>query len=286
MKKTLITLSSLLVAVFIVLSIASSGGIYDAEKLLYSALRAGEKIMANPDVVPPSAARSIENKLQYIVKNYPGTPIAEIARMKIAEFYALTKNYDKAIEALDEVIYSSEKKLPELSQALFLKGNIYEKKNQWFKALAVYGTLRDRCKDTPLGLQIPLYVADYYTKNSMAAEAISAYNDAATFYDRVSKERRGTIVGYWASTYLVISYLNLKRFEDAGRVVEEIINSYPGTASYTQHLPSVEYIFVKQLKEPQKALGIYKSVQQKTNNAQLQAVLKKKISELEKVTSK
>lgn len=286
MKRTLIILSSILIAVFIALSILSSGGTYDAEKLLYGALRAGKKIMANPDVVPPSVAIYIEKNLRHIVRNYPGTSVAETARMKIAEFYVLTKHYDKAIEALDDIIYSSEKNMPKLSHALFLKGNVYEKKNQWFKALAVYRTLRDRCEDTALGLQIPLYVADYYTKNSMAAEAIGAYNDAASFYKRVSREKRGTIAGYRASNYLASSYMNLKRFDDAGRVVEEIMNSYPSTASYTQHLPSVEYIFVKQLKEPKKALEIYKRVQQKTKNARLQAVLKKKISELEKITSK
>lgn len=282
MKKLLITLASILVIAWVALSVLSLGGENEAERLLYKALKAGQKMAANPDVVPPAVAAQVEKGLLTVLKRYPTSGVAVVAEMKLAEFYVFMKKYDKSIETLDNIIRNQKTNAIVSSQALFLKGGIFEKQNQWSKALAVYGILRDRYEETPLGLQVPIYIADYYARNAKTEEADRAYNDAITFYGRLSTKKKGTAVGYWSSEYLLKAYISIKRYEDAGRVLEEVLNSYPADFSYMQNLGAVEPIFVKQLNKPEKALEIYKSVAQKANDKRLKEMLQDKIEIMEK----
>ena len=68
MKKTIITLIVILVAVYAVLSLLSIGDEYFAEKLLYRASKINEKIVTNPDVVPPKMLSIVEGTLKKIIE--------------------------------------------------------------------------------------------------------------------------------------------------------------------------------------------------------------------------
>lgn len=190
------------------------------------------------------------------------------------------KKYDKARQTLDAVItgYMNDKGM--VTRAIFMKGNAYERENQWNKALAEYKTLRDDYKDTSLGFQMPIYIADRYAQQGKDSEAARAYGDAATFYSRIAKENKGSTAGYLASAILVRTYFNLKEFDRAGETVEEIINDYPSPNTYMQQLPNVDFIFIKQLNKPERATAIYKIVIEKTSDKRLQKLLEQKVSEL------
>lgn len=277
MKKTVFILISILIIVYVILTILGSGGEYDAEKLLNRAAKLNEKIAANPDVVPPALFASVEKKLQTVPEKYPKTNAAKTAHMVLAEFYLVNKKYDKALQTLDTIIGLYKKDAAILSKAHFLKGKAYEEQGQWGKALAEYRIVWDKYADTSAGLQVPLYIGDYYSRKGKDAEAAKAYNEAAAFYEGVEKKNRGNGLGYLASNFLMQSYVNLKKYEEAGKVVEDTINNYPSKFTYAQHLPNVEFIFVKTLKKPEKAIEIYKSVIEKTDDNKLKKTLKERI---------
>ena len=58
-------------------------------------------------------------------------------------------------------------------------------------------------------------------------------------------------------------------------------NKYGSGKALLQLLPQVENIFVKKLKQPERAIAIYKNVMEKTKNEKLKKVLEKKIYQLE-----
>ncbi len=280
MKKTVIVLISILAAVWLVLAVLGSGGEYAAERLLYRASQVSKKIAANPDVVPPAMAASVEKDLRMVVEKYPGTKTARAAHLALAGFYAYQKKYDNALTLLDKTIsaYGQDKAI--VSESLFLKGNTYERQGQWDKALEEYTMLQSKYADTPLGLQVPLYIANYYTKNGKDAEADSTYNEAVTFYEKMGQALGDVTLKYLASTFLAQAYLSLKRYEDAGRVIEDTLNRYPSIPTYVQHLPSVELVFVNALKRPDKAIEIYTHVKEKTSDSRLKTFLDQKIAAL------
>jgi tetratricopeptide (TPR) repeat protein len=286
MKKTILTLILILIAVYIVLSILGSRGEYAAEKLFYRAMKANEKIVVNPDVAPPKLLTSVENDLHKLLEKYPNSNTAKSARMALADFYVMRKKYDKALSTVDDIIKTAEKDASVLSKARFFKGNIYEKQDKWEKALKEYTILRDEYADTPLGVQMPLYIGKYYTAKSKEAEANKAYGEAVLFYEKLEKENKGKMIGYVALTLLRETYMAMGDYEKAGGVIENTINEYPAPLTFAQQLPYAELIFVNTLKRPEKAIEIYKSVIEKTKDKQLIEILQKKISQLEAKESK
>ena len=280
MKKTIFLLISVLIIVYIILSILSLGGEYAAEKLLHRAVKINERIAANPDVVPPALFMAVERNLEGIIKRFPNTKTAKAARLALAEFYVTHKKFDGALLVLDGIINSNVEDRVMLSKAHFLKGNVYEKQNQWSKALVEYKTLRDEYKETSLGLQAPIYIGNYYRSNGRDAEAAKTYNEAVIFYEKLERQNRGKTLGYLASNFLMQSYVNLRKYEEAGKVIENAIDNYPSKLTYLQHAPNVETIFVKILKNPQKAIKIYEKIKEKTDDDKFKEFLEKKINAL------
>lgn len=244
MKKVIFILASLLISAYIFLLIIVSGDKeYKAEKLFYRAVKIIKKIEMNPDAAPPAMVLSVEKDLRTILERYQKTKIAKAAQITLTEFYVSNKNYDKAIDTLDALIGEDSQDKFVLGGAHFLKGHIYEKQNQPDKAL-------------------------------------KAYNDAITLYEKIEKENRGSPIGYMASTYLLQAYTNLKKYKEAGKVIEDTINNYPSNLTYMQYLPKVEVIFVERLNSPEKAIEIFRGVKEKTADDKLIKFLENRISTL------
>lgn len=282
MKKTVIILSSILVGLYIILSIAGSNKEYAAEKLFYGVMSAGDKIASNPDVVPPKLINDIENKMKRLLQKYPDTEVAKTANIKLVEFYIAYKKYDQALAQADKIIKKYEKNRGISSMAYFLKGVAYEKQDKWPSALKEYHIVRDNYRDTQLGMQMPIYIADYYSRKGRETQAQEAYGEAARFYENIEKENSKKALGYMASLFLIQTYIKADNFEIAAKVVEEALDKYYSQMVLAQLLPLVENIIVTKLKNPEKAVGIYKTIVARSKDEKLKKVLQKRIDELSK----
>ena len=282
MKKIIIILISILAALYVILSVAGSGGEYAAEKLFYHAMKMDSEITANPDVVPPKLIESIENDIKRLLKKYPDTEVAKAANIKLVEFYVAYKKYDQALAHADEIIKKYKKNPGILSMAYFLKGVVYEKQDKWQSALKEYHVVRDRYRNTRAGMQMPIYIANYYSQKGREAQAEEAYGEAARFYENIEKENSGKALGYMASLFLIQTYVKAGNFENAARVVEETLDKYYSQMALVQLLPLVENIVVTKLKNPEKAVEIYKAIAAKSKDEKLKKVLQKRIGELNK----
>jgi len=281
-KKVIITLVSILVAVAAVLSFLGRGGEYAAEKLFYRASKTIQQIAANPDVAPPAMLMSVEKDLTRIMEKYSKTITAKAAHLKLAEFYMADKKYDKALKTLDSMISLNKDNPMIVSRSHFLKGLTYEMQKNWDKALKEYTILKNKYGTTPLGIQIPLYIGNYYLKNKMEDQAKSAYGEAASAYEKYRTEHKGSMLGYAASGLLVQAYIGLGDYAKAGEAAKNLIMDYPFTQTFAQQLPYIEALYEKRLNQPEKAIEIYKFVLENTKEPHLKRALKKKIDELTK----
>ena len=107
----------------------------------------------------------------------------------------------------------------------------------------------------------------------MTAEAERAYTDAVRFYKKSQLANKGNMLGYTSSTLLVQACIGGKRFEQAGRVLEENIKNYPAPALLAQQLSYVDLIFVRILNNPDKAIEIYSYAKEKTDSEDLGDIL-------------
>lgn len=280
MKKIIIILIAVLAGLYIALSIAGSDKEYAAERLFYRAMKTSDKIAANPDVVPPKLLDDVEDNLKKLLRKYPDTEVAKTADIKMVEFYIANKKYDAALKQSDTVIKKYKKNHGMLSTAYFLKGLSYEKQDKWPDALKEYHIVRDKYRDTQLGMQIPIYIASSYSQKGRNAQAQEAYGDAARFYENIQKENSGKALGYMASLLLVQTYIKSDNYESAAKVVEETLDKYYSQMALAQLLPLVENIIVTKLNRPEKAVEIYKTILEKSKDEKLKKVLQKRIDEL------
>ena len=281
MKRIIIGLILILAIVPIALSMLGTGDEYAAEKVFYRAANISKKIAMNPDVAPPAMLSSVEKYYLEILKRYPDTDTAKITRMTLSEFYAVNERYDEAISELDTIIAAEGQNIAMLSRAHYLKGGVYERQDRWDKALEEYVILRDEYAETPVGLQVPLYLGQHYAQEGKEEAADRAYREAVVFYEQLEKEYSGKMLGYSAANMLREVYGRLKDYENAGRVVENIINNYPSQITFIQQLPFVELIFARALGRPEKAIEIYKNIKEKTMNEELIKLLDEAIASFE-----
>lgn len=282
MKKTILILISILVAVFIVLSVFGIGGEYEAEKLFYRAMKVNSKIIANPDVAPPALLVSVENNFKKLIKKYPKANITKTGNIALLEFYISHKNFDKAMPLTDSIIQIYKEDPIVSSTAQFLKGVIYEKQNNWPRAIEEFNRLRDEYTYTQLGIQIPLYIAKYYDTKGNDYEAKRAYEQAQSFYEKMEKDYEGKNIGYVAATMLIQTFLSTRNYEKAGETLEYTLDKYISDISLGQLIPLVEMILVEKLNEPKRAAAVYEKIKERVRSQKLKKVLQKRIDELSK----
>lgn len=281
MKSTVLILISVLMAVFGTLSVISSGYDYTAEKLFYRAMRISARAQVNPEAVLPEALRTAEGNLRKIVEEYPQSKTAKDAHLALADFYLYNEKYEQALSILYDIINAYPQDKSVLSKAYFLRGNVFEKQNQWEKALREYTVLRDKYIDTPLALWVPLHLGQYYEEKGKYAQARQAYHQAALFYREIEREKRGSARGYAAANLLINTYMELEEYEQAGKIVKDTINNYPKILPLTQQLANIDLIFIKKLNKSEKAIELYKRMKTKTAEPNLTRILDEKIKALE-----
>ena len=279
MKKLIFALIGALAAVFILLSVLGSNKEYVAEKALYRAGKAQNKIMSNPDVAPPTMVAAVERELRDVLKRYPETNAARAAHMMLVENYMTQKKYSDAVAILEQAITKYDD-IAFQSKAHFLKALVYEKMDQWGNSMKEFNLLKTRFLVTPLGMQAPMYIAQHYVNKKDPATAKEQFARAAAFYERLRQEHKGTLMGYAASNLIVQAYMYLDRYEDAGRVVEESILDYPSTLTFVQQMPFIEMIYLDKLKRPGDAIRLYRNIIDKTDDQKIEKYLDEKIGKL------
>ncbi|HPM42658.1 MAG TPA: tetratricopeptide repeat protein [Candidatus Omnitrophota bacterium] len=281
MKKILILMIVILAGLFIALEFISSSHEYDAEKLFYRAMKINKKIAINPDVAPPMMVSSVEKILKDILKKYPDTEVAKSTDLALAEFYIQNKKFDEALSIIESVLKSKKSNKGMLSSAQFMKGALYEKQGKWERALQEYIKLRDNYKDTPIGLQIPVYIARHYSEKGQD-EAKKAYEDAAKYYEKLANEYKGKPLGYEATNMIVSIYFGLKEYDKAGDAIEKAVEIYPLQLTLSRYAPSMEFVFAKQLKRPERVIQFYNAAMKKAEDPKLKKALQDRIDELGK----
>lgn len=278
MKRFALYLASAILISFLVLFFLFTDKDYMAEKLFYRAKSTHSEIMKNPDATPPAMSVSVERDLQKIMRGYPDSELARHSYMALAEFYITEKRYEDAVAIIGAFLSEHEASgVSLLSKAYFLKGMAYEKKGEWHNAVKEYEILRDEYHHTPIGLQSALYIAQRCKGYGNMAETLKKYEDAIALYKRLCEENRGTMLGYSSSTYLIRSYIETEKYEEAGSIVEANIYDYPTPLVQAQQIPLIELIFVKKLKDADKAVKIYEYLIKNTEDAEFKKLLHNKI---------
>jgi outer membrane protein assembly factor BamD (BamD/ComL family) len=280
-RKVVLFIGIVLVALYGTFSFVNIGSEFTAEKLLYKTLRAYHTMPAVPDDSTLGEQTEIKDNLRKIITRFPGSSSARHAYLNLATLCFETENYDEALVVADEILHNYKMNEYLSAEAHLLKAAIYEKKGDLNNALKEFKVLHKDYTETRSGLRAPLYIAQFYERHDKLTEADEAYDTAMVFYETIEKKYRGRMLGYLASLYLIQTYMSIDFYGAAGEVVEDIIANYPESV-LPEQLPYVELIYVKMLKNPEKAIAAYERIARKTKHSRVKEFVRRKINELRK----
>jgi len=208
MKKIVSVYLIILFGLFVVLTLLDQGSDYIVEKKVWKVLQQQIDIARDPNVIPDHTFEKVISAYQKIIDKHPQSRLTPGLYIHIGEVYAMREDYKGARKIYNELIklYPDDRELS--AEAMFKVGKTYEVTNNWLGATKVYQNIIQDYPLTNVGLNTPLYIANYYKDKNDYQKTMVAYEVAVRHYIKIATDHNNTHVGLNAMRHLSTSYLD------------------------------------------------------------------------------
>jgi len=222
------------------------------EGALISRIRIAEIIDENEDIDEEAIGESPEELYEEVINLRPRSPIADIARAKLASWYYKHKRYQEGAEVFNALA----RRNIDSTMLLEVKSNMEELLTDWVKQLHQEHKFDDiihvyevynRYIDPSIHPEYLYYLAESYRVSGRFTDAIHFYGKALNFSDSDLKEK--SLLG------MGICYLKLARPEKALTFLSRVKTSQ--LANYARFFIGKSYI---QLKNYSSAVSVLKQI--------------------------
>lgn len=226
---------------------------YSIEKQYWRIQKQAEMIFNNPDVSPDNELERVVGLFNKFCQKYPNNNLSIDAEFSIARLYIAKREYEKARAQIETVMNKYSKSEVICAEALFLAGKSYQIEDRWDSALQQYRKIMQEYPVTPRGLDIPIYLAQYYRFKYQPEKMIAAYEEAISHYRSLTDKYPGSPFDYNVRNLVSQCYVALKDWQGAIRSFNDIIERYNGKAKLDVILMDMALIYGKELKDEAKA---------------------------------
>lgn len=261
MKKVLLVLIGILAGVFLLLSFLDKSD-YAIEKKLWRIQKQFDQIAQDPRVVPDQKFESVARSYLSVIKQHPRSPLVKKIYLQIGRVYGLKKDFAKARENFQAVFnkYADDKEVA--AEALMNLGITYEGEMDEKQAIATYKKIIDSYPTTDIGLNMPLYIVNYYLRVSKVNESNVALREAVSFYKDICRDHPKSIIEFNALRLLVTAYFAQKDWSQGVNTLGEVLLKYPSGQYMNVDranliIKSINTVAVTQLKDYDVAINIY-----------------------------
>ena len=288
MKKILIILSSILVGIFVILSLLDRNGEYNAEKMIWKTNQKFFELTKDPNSIPDKIFLQLDKEYELIANRFPNSPLAKKAYVSIARMYLVKKDYQTVRNKVQIIFEKYPKDTAMCAEATSLIGKSYELSGDWPNALRVYNDLMQKYPTTEIGLNVPLYIANYYQTNKSAANAQQAYDTAIVYYKKIASDYSNSVIEFKSLGLLANCYFFKKMWREGVVTLGDLLIKYPSGEFLSFHeidllLKTMNTISVTQLKDYALPIQIYQNFITQHPKHDLNKLLKKIIQALTKL---
>lgn len=263
MKKTLIIFTGILLGTFVIFSLLDTSE-YALEKRIWRVQQQYDQMSKDPKVVPDREFEDIILQYRNIVTQYPKSPLAPRIHLQIGRTYVLRQDYTKARQAFQEVIEAYPDHISIGAEALSSIGNTYEIQGDAAMAVQTYRRISEEYTKTELGLNMPLYIANYYLRLNKPTESATALQNAVNFYKKISRENPQSPLEFNSLRLLVTAYFAQQQWNDGINVLSRLLLEYPSREYLTLEranliIKALNTVAVTQLKDYDIPINIYQT---------------------------
>jgi TolA-binding protein len=255
---------------------------YNAEKLYWAADRLGTQIMSDPKGTPSGQYEQAIEKFRKIIQKYPESKKARDAQLKLGQLYMAWEKYPEAMVEFNEVLKNHKDDIIACATAQAAIANCYEQQGNWSAALNTYQQVFKNYKNTPVGLDIPFYIARYYQRNNNKVEADKAFHEAIAKYQKIINENPKADSAYFSQDYIALCYENIQDWDQAIKVMEKLRKNYPANPRSSQTLFDIATIYETKLDKHKEAIAVYRNFLDQYPNDNLAGTVRKIVETLEK----
>lgn len=283
MKKILLIYILILAGLGVLFSVLDQSSEYIIEKKVWQVNKQKMDIAKDPIAVPDQKYELVIRQYRDLMARYPDSRLTPGLYNSIGEIYGLKKDFvmARAIFAEIQVRYPDNRELK--ASALFETGRTYEVEGNWVKANEIYQNIIEEYPLTEVGLNVPLYIANFYRKQNDYQGTVGAYEVAIRLYSTIARVHEGTRHGLKALRNLASCYLEQKRWDEAIKELGTVLEKYATTDYLT---PQSAEITVKtinitagyKLKNYDAAIKLYEGILERNPGHPLEAYLNKVIS--------
>lgn len=291
MKRYLFIYSSILVAVFVLLSALGREGNYIIERKIWGIYKEQVDIARDPAVVPDNVFERVINEYRQIIDKYPFSSQTPDLYIRLGEVYALRRDFVTAREVFQSLSdrYPDNKDL--LAEAMFQVGETYESESNWLEAEKVYQQVIQEYPLTDVGLKTSIYIANHYRSQNDFQGTMAAYDAAMSRYRDIAVKFQDTQVGLLALRHLATCYLDQNRWKEAIGVLGEVIERYAGSKDLNVKdtdmvIKTINIVSAYQLKDYDVAIGLYEDILKRNPDHPLRKYLLKVIDAFNQLKEK
>jgi len=261
MRNALMVFAAVLAGLFLFLSVIDKSD-YALEKQLWRVQKLVTTISREPGLVPEKNFENVIAMYQKLIDRYPDSDLVPEIYLQIGRLNVSRKAYQKARDAFGEIRKRYPDKDELVAKAMLNIGHAYEGEKNEAEAIATYRRIWEQYPRTGVGMNVPLYIANYYLQNKDEGNARSALQEAVSYYKTLAAGSPNTQAGFDALRMLATGYIAQKDWEEALNTLQGILMDY-ATARFlsseqaAQLIHLVNAIAVTRLEDPARAVSIY-----------------------------
>lgn len=192
-----------------------------------------------------------------VAETFPFELTSAQIRLTISNIYASQQKYDPALSELKAIIQNFSSQPSIAANAQLAIARLFERQGKYQQALAEYEKIKDLYPMTKLGLEMPLFLTQYYDKKNDQDKESRAYRSAVRHYKRFIDDYANTSQESFFQDYLVRTYVQGNEIDKAVEVLDDISEKNPQTPAAVKAVSAKAEIYALKLKDIPRAISVY-----------------------------
>jgi TolA-binding protein len=229
---------------------------YSIEREYWKVNRRAQAIFKNPVGTPPNERERAVEVLNKFITSHKDNILAVRAEFTIGRIYLVTGLYDEARKQFNSISAKYAKSATIVSESIFSIGSSYQLQKNTDDAVAQYKTIISRFPLSPRGLQMPIYIAQYYASLHDPVKMQESYKEAINQYQSLAQKDMKSALALRSYTLIAECYAGLKDWQKSIGALETIVTNFKDRASMDGVLLNIAVIYRRELRDQEKAKAV------------------------------
>jgi TolA-binding protein len=226
---------------------------YAVERDYWKVNQKVQAIFKNPLATPPNEVERVVALLNKFTTKYPQNTLAVRAGLSIGKLYMVIGQQEQARTQFADMTRKYGKSSSVVSECLFLTGKSYQLQDDAESAINQYRKIIAKYPLSQRGLQMPLYIAQYYGASKDEPKMRDAYTDAVAHYESLAQKDMKSALAFRAYTLVAECYAGLKDWPQAIATLETIETNFKTHAPMAGVLMNIAIIYHRELHDKRMA---------------------------------